>query len=72
LPQPQDIDAKLCLFHEEVQNEKGSLHISRKLTVNALFLDKKYYAALRNFYQMVRKGDEEQIVLSANASSAQN
>lgn len=72
LPQPQDIDAKLCLYHEEVQNQNGSLHISRKLTVNALLLDTKYYPALRNFYQLVRRGDEEQIVLSANASSAQN
>jgi hypothetical protein len=72
VPPVQDVDAKLCLYHEEVKNESGSLHINRQLTVNVLILETKYYAALRNFYQMVRKGDEQQIVLSANAISAQN
>jgi hypothetical protein len=72
LPQPQDVDAKLCIYHEDVQNQGGTLHISRKLTVNALLLEKKYYPALRSFYQRVRSGDEQQIILSAAASSAQN
>jgi len=72
LPQPQTLDAKLCVYHQEAQNKSGSLHISRQLTVNVLLLETKYYGALRNFYQQVRTGDEQQIVLAANTSSAQN
>jgi hypothetical protein len=72
MPAVQDVDAKLCIYHEEVKNQGGSLHISRQLTVNVLIIEAKYYPALRNFYQLVRRGDEQQIVLSANTSSAQN
>jgi hypothetical protein len=35
-------------------------------------LEQKYYPALRNFFQVVRSGDEEQIVLQTEAASASN
>jgi hypothetical protein len=35
-------------------------------------LEAKYYGALRNFFQAVRTGDEEQIVLQPGAASASN
>jgi hypothetical protein len=35
-------------------------------------VDMKYYASLRNFFQLVRTGDEEQIVVSPAPASAQN
>jgi len=40
--------------------------------VDFLILDSKYYLALRNFYQVVRTGDEEQIVLQPGAAKASN
>jgi Domain of Unknown Function with PDB structure (DUF3857) len=71
LPMPQNIDGHVVLYHTDAQNNGGSLHVTRQLTVNMLMLDTKYYGALRNFYQQVRTGDEQAIVLSSVASAAQ-
>jgi hypothetical protein len=35
-------------------------------------VDKKYYPALRNFYQGVRTTDEEQILLQPGGTAASN
>lgn len=72
LPKLNNIDAKVCSYHADAQNNGGSLHVTRQLTMNILMLDPKYYGALRNFYQQVRTGDEQQIILSTSAASAQN
>jgi hypothetical protein len=37
-----------------------------------MILDQKYYSALRDFFQVVRSGDEEQIVLQSGAATASN
>jgi len=39
------------------------LHLSRKLSIDTLLLESKYYPALRSFFQVVRTGDDEQVVL---------
>ena len=51
-----------ALNAEDVQ---GRLHLRRTLRVDFLLLDPKYYPALRNFFHMVKAGDEEQVVLQA-------
>jgi len=50
----------------------AALHLTRKLRVNFLILETKYYPALRNFFQSVRNGDEEQIVLQPESATASN
>jgi hypothetical protein len=40
--------------------------------VDLSLLEVKYYPSLRNFFQQVRTGDEEQIVVLQAAASAQN
>jgi hypothetical protein len=55
-----------------VENGNGSTHVVRKLNVDFLMLDQKYYTALRNFFQVVRSGDEQQIVLQPGTASASN
>ncbi|HWS16525.1 MAG TPA: hypothetical protein VN223_00845, partial [Candidatus Elarobacter sp.] len=57
-----------------LQTEKGagSIHVNRKVVVDLFLLDPKYYPTLRNFFQVVRTGDEEQIVLQPGAASASN
>jgi hypothetical protein len=37
--------------------------LTRKLDIDLLLLEPKFYAPLRNFFQAVRTGDGEQIVL---------
>jgi hypothetical protein len=63
LPQPQTNDAKVMLYSLKVDNEKGTLHLERRLRRELISLEQKYYPALRSFYQTVSTGDEQQVVL---------
>jgi len=70
LPPAQNQDAKAAVYMLKAENDKGTLHLSRKLNLDLLFLDQKSYPALRNFFQVVRTGDEEQIVLQPIGATA--
>ncbi|MGA2097145.1 MAG: hypothetical protein ABSH39_12655, partial [Candidatus Acidiferrum sp.] len=63
LPKPGGRDAKLLVYTLKVDENNGTLHIGRALKNDAVMLDPKYYPAVRSFYESVRTGDEEQIVL---------
>ena len=63
VPAPQDQNKKLVLYSLNVEQNPGSVWLTRRLTIDFLLLEQKYYAALRNFFQSVRTGDGEQIVL---------
>jgi Domain of Unknown Function with PDB structure (DUF3857) len=63
LPQPQGLEGRVVAYSFKAENEKGSLHLSRKLSIDTLLLESKYYPALRSFFQVVRTGDDEQVVL---------
>ncbi len=60
------------LYTLKVEQSPGTLRLTRKLTVDFLMLEPKYYAALRNFFQVVRTGDGEQIVLQPGEIHASN
>lgn len=72
LPAAQDKDARALTYNMKVENNNGALHLTRKLNVDIVMLDQKYYAALRGCFQIVRTGDDEQIVLQPGTSSASN
>lgn len=72
LPQAQNNDAKVIAYSLKVENDKGSLHFERHLKSSLTFLEQKYYLALRNFYQSVRSGDDQQIVLQPMGTSGGN
>jgi uncharacterized protein DUF3857 len=72
LPQPQNEDGHVIAYDLKAEKGANSLHLSRKMTVDFLFLEAKYYLPLRNFFQVVRTGDEEQIVLQPGTASASN
>ena len=72
LPPAQDVPGHVVTYSLKVDNDKGKLHLSRTLNVDFLILDTKYYAALRRFFQGVRTGDEEQIVLQPGTTAARN
>ena len=63
LPPEQSEVGHIVEYAFKVENDKGRLHLARMLSVNFLLLETKYYTALRNFFQMVKTTDEEQIVL---------
>jgi hypothetical protein len=72
VPPPQTHDGKVVLYDLRVESGNGAVHVSRKLHIDLLMLEQKYYAALRNFFQVVRSGDDEQILLQPGAASASN
>jgi hypothetical protein len=56
----------------KVEQSPGTLRLTRKLTVDFLMLEPKYYNALRNFFQAVRTSDAVQIVLLPGEIHASN
>jgi len=63
LPAPALEDHGLVVFKTKVMDDHGSLRISRTLRLNLLLLDTSYYPQLRDFFQYVRSGDEQQVLL---------
>jgi len=72
LPTPNKQEGHVVTYSLQAENNKGSLHLSRKLNVDFLLLDPKYYGALRNFFQVVRTDDEQQVILQPTAAHASN
>ena len=72
VPAPQKVGGQIITYATKADNEKGTLRINRTLNVDILLLEQKYYGALRNFFQVVRTGDEQQVILQPGGTSASN
>jgi Transglutaminase-like superfamily len=60
---PQNVGGNVA-HYTLAADDKNGLHWTRLLSMDILQMQTKYYPALQNFYQKVRTGDEQQIVLS--------
>src|SRR5580700_594225 len=72
VPPPQNQDGHVILYTLKVDQSPGTVRLTRKFTVDFMMLEPKYYTALRNFFQTVRTGDGEQIVLQPGEIHASN
>ena len=72
LPTAQNQNGKVVVYTLKVESDKNKLHLTRKLAIDLLLAEAKYYPAVRNFFQTVRTGDEEQIVLQPGATVSVN
>jgi hypothetical protein len=72
VPSPQERDAKAALYSLKVEQSQGRLRLTRKLTIDFLLLEPKFYPALRSFFQTVRTGDGVQIVVQPGEIHASN
>ena len=72
LPKPQHTDLKVCAYSLTAESKDGALHLGRNLMVNLRLVQPEYYGGLRGFFQVVRSGDEQQIVLQPTGASAPN
>jgi hypothetical protein len=72
VPKPENLDAKAITYTLLTKNEKGTLHVSRVLDVNIVMLPADKYPTLRQIFQIVRTGDEQQIILLPAGSTASN
>jgi len=71
-PTAQNQDLNVVGYTLKVTNNKGDLHLERRVNMQLVMVDIKYYPALRNFFQTVRTGDEQQIVLQPGGTAASN
>ncbi len=72
VPPPEANNGHVVSYALRVDKDGTTLHITRKVAWDFLLLEPKYYPALRGFFQSVRTGDDQQIVLQAAAASAAN
>jgi hypothetical protein len=72
VPKPLNQDVRAAAYIRQVDNNKGILHLTRTLRSDMMLLDAKSYPALRAFFQFVRTGDEEQIIVQPGAATATN
>jgi len=72
LPKEVVQDGRVVTYSLKAEDNKASVHITRKLSSDILLMDSKYYPALRNFYQGVRTADEQQILLQPGGTTASN
>jgi hypothetical protein len=59
-------DQKVCTYNLTAENKDGSVHVARAVMVNLTLVDPRSYGALRKFYQTIRNGDDQQVVIAAN------
>ncbi len=72
LPKPVNQNVRVFGYTISADNSNGALHLTRKLDINVLMLEPKYYSPLRSFFQIVKAGDEQQVVLQPGSSTASN
>ncbi len=71
-PKARTADQKFVRYTMATQEADGSLHLRRELMLNLLYVEAKYYPTLRDFFQTVRAGDEDQVVVSPGAPPARH
>jgi hypothetical protein len=72
VPPPQTLDAKAVTYLLESKNDKGTLHLNRVLNVDVMLLPPANYPNLRKIFQLVRTGDEQQVILQPGGTTASN
>jgi Domain of Unknown Function with PDB structure (DUF3857) len=70
VPPVQDKDARAAEYTLKVDDKKTEVHITRTVRSDLFLVPKETYPALRSFYQLVRIGDEQQIVLQPGSVAA--
>jgi len=65
LPSAKQASLPFSQYSITREENAGKLRIKRKLVMNGFYFPQEYYSTLRQFYDRVRAGDEEQAVLRA-------
>jgi hypothetical protein len=67
VPKALNADIKVASYGSSAQATGGTLTIKRALALNTILIQQKFYGQVRDFYQSVRAGDEDQIVITPGA-----
>jgi hypothetical protein len=71
LPKSQKIDAEFFSYVLTAETRDRTVHLGRDVSINLLLVDPKFYSQVRDFFQAVRTGDEEQIVVTPDTTVTQ-
>jgi hypothetical protein len=63
LPAPRNQTSSFSRYEVSCQNHAGTVEFHRKMMMFGVYFEVNYYAELRAFYDAVRAGDEQQMVL---------
>ena len=67
VPKARTADIKVATYNSSAQFTGGTLTMKRELALNTILVQQKFYTQVRDFYQAVRAGDEDQIVITPGA-----
>ncbi len=70
VPKPRNDNRTSLIYAVSTEGKNGSLLLNRNLTVNMTLVNIKYYESVQDFFQTVRAGDEEQVILLAAKTAA--
>jgi hypothetical protein len=70
LPQPRTADRKTLVYSESAERKNSSLLLHRGVLVYLTVVDIKFYDGIQDFFQTVRSGDEEQVILVSAKKAA--
>jgi hypothetical protein len=68
VPKPRTQDLKTLTYKVSAEDAHGTLNVKRELTMNMLLVNATEYPKVRGFYQTVRAGDEDQVVVAPAAA----
>jgi Domain of Unknown Function with PDB structure (DUF3857) len=69
IPRAQKASLGLLVYAATADNASGALHLQRDLTQNLLIQNPDRYDTISDFFQKVRTGDEEQVVISPETAA---
>ena len=72
VPKPFDDNAKAAEYSLKIDDDKGILHVHRELRSDLVMVPVDVYPVLRNFYQVVRTQDDQQLILQPAKAAASN
>jgi len=70
VPNARNLDLKISSYNSSASATGNVLNIKREFVMNTVLVQQKFYLQLRDFYQGVRAGDEDQIVVTRGAPPA--
>jgi len=72
LPAEQNRDLKALAYQSGATSSGDALHLKRLVNYNMIFADVKSYPTIQSFFQSVKTGDEQQIVLQTGPAAPRN
>jgi hypothetical protein len=68
LPEKKETPSNVGTYGLMVEKTESGLHSARLFTVNGIYLEKAYYPTIRGHFNVMRVGDESQVVLERSGA----